>query len=245
MWADRLALALRPRPMLEAADLGVRMVQEHAGTLARTYGPAAAIVVLLAASTWWWDPLAPTLVLFFLKPWLDRAALWVFARTAFDQPVRARDVWQRDALLNASAFLGALTLRRLSPWRAYTQPVGQLEHQRGSAGRARRALLLRGKRGVALLQQGMFSQIELLLTVALMSLVYWFTPFTFSGDHPPGWARWLDNDGMGYLFSGCQIAAAAFVEPFFVAAGFSMYLNRRVELEAWDVEQELRHAFAV
>jgi len=23
-----------------------------------------------------------------------------------------------------------------------------------------------------------------------------------------------------------------------------MYLNRRVELEAWDVEQDLRHAFA-
>ncbi len=34
-----------------------------------------------------------------------------------------------------------------------------------------------------------------------------------------------------------------FVEPFYVAAGFAMYLNRRVELEAWDVEQELRHAF--
>ena len=33
------------------------------------------------------------------------------------------------------------------------------------------------------------------------------------------------------------------VEPFFVAAGFAMYLNRRVELEAWDIEQEFRRAF--
>jgi len=30
-----------------------------------------------------------------------------------------------------------------------------------------------------------------------------------------------------------------------VAAGFAMYLNRRVELEAWDIEQELRRACAV
>jgi len=39
-------------------------------------------------------------------------------------------------------------------------------------------------------------------------------------------------------------AAVAFIEPFYVAAGFGMYLNRRVELEAWDVEQEFRRAFA-
>ena len=35
-----------------------------------------------------------------------------------------------------------------------------------------------------------------------------------------------------------------FLEPFYVAAGFGMYLNRRAELEAWDLEQEFRRAFA-
>jgi hypothetical protein len=34
------------------------------------------------------------------------------------------------------------------------------------------------------------------------------------------------------------------LEPFYVAAGFCMYLNRRVELEAWDIEQAFRDAFA-
>jgi hypothetical protein len=33
------------------------------------------------------------------------------------------------------------------------------------------------------------------------------------------------------------------LEPFYVAAGFAMYLNRRVELEAWDIEQEFRRGF--
>lgn len=244
MWAGRLALALRPRPMLEAADLGARMVQEQWPALARTYGPACLLTVLVAASTWWWDPLAPTLVLFMLKPWLDRAALMVFARAAFGQPVRARDVWQRDGLLGLRALLQSLTWRRLSPWRAYTQPIGQLEGQRGRTGRQRRAVLLRGRRGVALLQQAMFSQAELLLTMALMSLVYWFTPFEADESSRSGLYR-MFGENMAYLFAGSQLVAAAFVEPFFVAAGFSMYLNRRVELEAWDVEQELRRAFAL
>jgi hypothetical protein len=38
--------------------------------------------------------------------------------------------------------------------------------------------------------------------------------------------------------------AVAFLEPFYVAAGFGMYVNRRVELEAWDIEQEFRSAFS-
>jgi hypothetical protein len=244
MWADRLALALRPRPMLESVDLGARMVQQHAGLLARTYLPAALVVAMLAASTWWWDPLAPTLVLFFLKPWLDRAVLLVFSRAAFGQTVTAREVWQSEGLLNLRGLLRGLTLVRLSPWRAYTQPVDQLEGQRGSAARKRRGLLLRGKRGVALLQQGMFSQIELLLAIALMSLLYWLTPFD-AGDSQRWSSAFFEDDLMAYLFAGSQLLAATFLEPFFVAAGFSMYLNRRVELEAWDVEQELRRAFAL
>lgn len=244
MWADQLALGLRPRPMMEAVDLGARMVQQQTDTLVRSYLPAAVLTMMLAASTWWWDPLAPSLVLFLLKPWLDRALLLVFARTAFGQPVVARDVWQSDGLLSLRGLLRGLSLARLSPWRAYTQSVDQLEGQRGQAGRKRRTLLLRGKRGVALLQQGMFSQIELLLTVALMSLLYWLTPFDPS-DTSTRWSRFFANDTMAYLFAASQLLVATVLEPFFVAAGFSMYLNRRVELEAWDVEQELRRAFAL
>lgn len=242
MWADRLTLALRPRPMLEAADLGVRLAQRHAGTMARVYGPAALIVLLLALSTWRIAPLAPTVVLFFAKPWLDRAALLVFSHAAFGQPTAAAEAWQRHTLLSLSGLVAALTLARLSPWRAYTQPVAQLEGLRGPAARRRRALLLRGKRGAALLQQTLFSLAELVLTAALMSLVYWLTPFDAQGDGwPPSFLR--GQSAWGYLFAGCQLVVALFLEPFFVGAGFSMYLNRRVELEAWDVEQELRRAF--
>lgn len=242
MWADRLTLALRPRPMLEAADLGVRLAQQQAGTVARVYGPAALIVLMLALSTWWIAPLAPTVVLFFAKPWLDRAALLVFSHAAFGQPTAAAEAWQRRALLNLGGLVSALTLARLSPWRAYTQPVAQLEGLRGQAARRRRALLLRGKRGAALLQQSLFAQAELLLTAALMSLVYWLTPFDARGEGwPPAFLR--GDDAWAYLFAGCQLVAGLLLEPFFVGAGFSMYLNRRVELEAWDVEQELRRAF--
>ena len=59
------------------------------------------------------------------------------------------------------------------------------------------------------------------------------------------WLRLAEFENLAALYLpalyGCVILL---LEPFYVAAGFAMYLNRRTELEAWDVEQELRRAFA-
>jgi hypothetical protein len=46
------------------------------------------------------------------------------------------------------------------------------------------------------------------------------------------------------IFAGTMAVVVLFLEPFYVASGFAMYLTRRAELEAWDIEQEFRRAFA-
>ena len=50
--------------------------------------------------------------------------------------------------------------------------------------------------------------------------------------------------GVSLVMTGAYALVVLFLEPFYVAAGFAMYLNRRVALEAWDIEQEFRGAFA-
>ncbi len=78
---------------------------------------------------------------------------------------------------------------------------------------------------------------------ALLSLVFWFAPpgvgfdfaSLFAGEAALP-AQWLSS--LAYML------AVLFLEPFYAAAGFGMYLNRRAELEAWDIEQEFRRAFA-
>ena len=81
------------------------------------------------------------------------------------------------------------------------------------------------------------------LTIAMLSLVFWFAP---SG-RTPDVLEVLSGQGPGFLTLAITIAyalAVLFLEPFYVAAGFSMYLNRRAELEGWDIEQEFRRVFA-
>lgn len=242
MQVDALALTLRPRPMSEATDLGVRLVQQHARSLLLTCGPVWAAVLLLALSTAELAPWLPTLLIFWLKPWLDRSLLFVLSRAVFGEATRFTDLWRAQRGVWWRQLPATLTLRRLSPWRAFTQPVYQLEGLRGRALRQRRNVLLGHHRTRAALVQAVFAHAEAALSLGLISLIAWFAPQ--GSDFGWGWMQSEAEPGSTLVTTLAYAAAVTLMEPFFVAAGFAMYLNRRVELEAWDIEQEFRLAFA-
>ena len=243
MQVDAIALELRPRPMAEASDLGVRLAQAHARSVWGTCAPVFGAVFLLAMSTLEIAPWLPGLIIFWLKPWLDRSVLFVLSRAAFGQATRFPDLWRAAGPVWWRQLPATLLLRRLSPWRAYTQPIHQLEGQGGKARRRRRTQLLRGQRGIAGGMQFVFGNVELALFSGLLAIAVWFAPEGSRGDM----AAWLLHGGdlaAHALGTVLYASTVLLVEPFYVAAGFAMYLNRRVQLEAWDIEQEFRRAYA-
>ncbi|MEJ1966908.1 MAG: hypothetical protein WDO56_37365 [Gammaproteobacteria bacterium] len=136
-----------------------------------------------------------------------------------------------------------LIWRPLSPWRSFTQPVYQLEGLRLGQLR-KRVLQIRARRSAAaLLVTSVYKLCETSLTVAVWSLLYWFAP----KGQAPDLFEILSSQGdprHALLFAGATAIVVLFLEPFYVASGFTMYLSRRAELEAWDIEQEFRRAFA-
>ena len=101
----------------------------------------------------------------------------------------------------------------------------------------------RRKCGTALLMTSAFAAAETCLGFTVLSLLVWFAPTESAGSL----LEVLFDPSSEFFEAATAVAYAlvvAFVEPFYVAAGFARYLNRRAELEAWDVEQELRRAFA-
>jgi hypothetical protein len=242
MKVEAIGIGLSRRTMFEAADLGVRIVGAHARSVWRCFLPVHLVAVLIAAA---FIPLGigwAYLALLWIKPWLDRSLLFILARAAFREETRFadllvawRDVWCRDLLTT-------FTVRRLSPWRSYVQPAQQLEGQRGAERRKRVQQILQNHRGAGFAMQSAFATVESCITIGLAVLPMWFTTIDDR------------NDWVGFFYTGngpwvptlqflCYAVAVAIVEPFFVGAGFAMYLNRRVELEAWDIEQEFRVAF--
>lgn len=241
MRADAFAIRLRRRGKMEAADLGVRLCQSAAGSVFRCYLAVAVPVILLSLATFEIATWLPTLVIWCAKPWLDRTVLFALSRAAFGQETRLRDLWQEQrSVLWRQLFL-TWTWRRLSPWRSFTQPIYQLEGLSVWKMRKRIPQIRSGTTGTAFTMTSAFSTIELALTFALLSLATWFVP----GDAEIDWSALFSEDNMvlAFAYAAAYGIVVMFLEPFYVAGGFALYLNRRVELEAWDVEQELRRAF--
>jgi hypothetical protein len=240
---DSLQLRMRTRSPLEAADLGVRLAQQHWRSLHACHAVVAVPVLALCIAANEIAGWLPLTLIFFAKPWLDRTSLFVLSRAAFGQHTRLADLWAAQRQVLWSQLLLSWTWRRLSPWRSFSQPVYQLEGL-GIGARRRRLLQLRGAyRGPAALTTSAFATVETLLAVGLVSLAVWLAPT------PRETTYIMQGIGNFSAFSSlllpCVYALVVlFLEPFYVATGFAMYLNRRAELEAWDIEQELRHAFA-
>jgi hypothetical protein len=201
-------------------------------------------VIALSLATYQIAEWLPTIVLWWSKPWLDRTILFVLSRSAFGQRTRPGDVWNAQRTVWWGQFLSTWTLRRVSLWRSFTQPVYQLEGFSLLSGRERVRQIRNRNMGQGLLMTNAFYTAEFVLMLATLSLVFWLAPagqlpdvsdIVLSGEWPAFFA---------FAFPVSYALVVLFLEPFYVAAGFAMYLNRRAELEAWDIEQEFRRAFA-
>ena len=242
MRIDTLAVRLRPRTSMEASDLGARLCQDASRSVYPCYLAVAVPSLIAALATFEIASWLPNLLIWLAKPWLDRTILFVLARAAFGQATTPGDVWRarRTVWLRHAWF--TLTVRRLSLWRSLTEPVYQLEGLPIRQAGARVRQIRRRYIGAASLMTSTFSLTESLLYVALLSLIFWFAPT----QQAPSLATILTTDASSLLSFAFPVAYACvvlFLEPFYVAAGFAMYLNRRAELEAWDIEQEFRRAF--
>jgi hypothetical protein len=227
---------------MEAADLGVRLCQSAARSVYPLYLRVAIPIVILAVASFEIADWLPMLAIWWLKPWLDRTILFALSRAVFNQKTTWRDLWAARRQVWFGQILLALTLQRLSFWRALTQPVYQLEGGGFWGARRRARKLRRGAAGTAFLTTQVFSLCEIAIASACLSLMFWFAP----AGRTPDISQFFDNEGNVTLAIATALAYSAavlFLEPFYVATGFAQYLNRRAALEAWDIEQEFRRAF--
>jgi hypothetical protein len=241
MQPEAMQLVLRPRTAWAGCDLGIRLLQANLLPVYRSYLAVAAVCFALCLATY---PIAgwlPVLLMWILKPWLDRTILFAISRALFGESTRPADVWKAQRAVWWRRGIASVTLRRLTGSRSFSEPVHQLEGLSGGPLRARLRQLVPRQRNVARLMTQSFAAAEFALVASVFSLQIWLAPHQFVA---PWQSLVSEPSTEGVLATLAYALAIAFVEPFYVASGFGMYLNRRVELEAWDIEQEFRRAFA-
>jgi len=238
---DKLRVEVRLRTPWEAADLGFALLREHAGAAFGVFAilalPLALALTVALRSTPWLTPL----ILWWLKPLLDRPVLHVLARGTFGDAPGILGTLRQVPRLYRRGLVAQLLWRRPSLDRGLLLPVWQLEEPDGSTYRARRQVLLRRGRSHAQLLTVtcfLFQALAFPLVVALLAY-FWPAGGTELLDAVFGGRgeriAWLD----AFLWFVPTLAMVA-IEPFYVAAGFGLYLNRRVQLEGWDLELAFR-----
>jgi len=205
-----------------------------------TFIPFAALVTL---ALWPWPEISG-LVIWWCKPIFDRVLLYVYSQCAFGVEPTVRDVYRAlPSILRRSGLLAWLTVYRLGPARSFLLPIWLLERQHGRAARARGRLLKRraGSYAVWLTMTCAFMGVALYASLILVfeALVPIGREGLFSWDQWTSGSLDLDHTALA-LLTLFATAAACVTEPLYIASGFSLYLNRRAELEAWDVELRFR-----
>jgi hypothetical protein len=245
MQLDKITAEIRLRTPFEAIDLGVAMARA-AGR--RMWAPWFAVTLPLfllcnlaayqLGSMW-----LGVLFLWLLKPMCDRVPLFVLSRGLFGEEVGVLDTLKALPRLWWGAFPLALLLERLDMARSLDQPVAQLEGLGPIARGKRQRLLQRNARGPGVVLTFTCLGIELALFFSAWMLVLMFVPFDYLPEsYRALWATFMTHVTPlhQFIINAVWYLAVSVMEPLYVGAGFALYLNRRSELEAWDLEIALR-----
>lgn len=240
MQLERIAVAIRPRNAWEAIDLGFALSRQW---WRQVYGPWFAVLLPLATTLGivFWNRLwVASLILWWLKPFYDRIVLHVISRALFGDPPDTGQTLAAIPGLLKTGLLAGLSVLRFDPARAFKLPVWQLEQLRGGARRARQQILQRQSYTHAVWLLITCFHLELIIDLSLIGIAFLLLPPDYEGlllDEflSDDAAQWFE---VGTYFT--SFVALSIIEPLYVAAAFSLYINRRTLLEGWDIELVFR-----
>jgi hypothetical protein len=222
-------------------DLGLAMLQRWWRAVLPPHAIVLAAVALAASAlgAWLGRPAAAFVLVWWLKPLYDRVLLHVLSRAVFGERQGTRAVLGAAREWLGSGLFAYLALRLWPDMaRSFNLPVRQLEGSRGGAARERRAVLGRRTRGSAVWLTLVCLHFEAVLYWSLLALATLLVPAKayearnfFDGFVSGEWT---------WTHVAAYAATVLVIEPFYVAGGFALYLNRRTLLEGWDLEVALR-----
>jgi Domain of unknown function (DUF4129) len=245
MKLESLTVELRPRSGWEAMELGSALVRRHAAAIWTPWlWLTLPVFAMLCAGAWALGSVALAwIAMWWLRPVFDRIPVYVLSRAVFGTVPSTGETLRAQMRWGWRTMVGHLTWRRFSPLRAVTLPIDLLEGADGALLSERRRIIGAGASGHAVQLTLMCSLFIVTVQVSLLLLILLFVPnekvpelidatVGVLGQRPPEW--------FVLLLLIADYTAMTLIEPFYIGGGFGLYLNRRTQLEAWDVEIAFR-----
>lgn len=234
MKLEQLAISTTPKSSWQCFDLGCKVALKHYTILLSFWLIVSFPFFIFSCflSLEW-----GLLIFWLFKPWYERGLLFILSRAVFSNFINLKTALLAWPEQIKPLWFASITYRRLAPSRSFDMAVTQLERLSGKKRANRLNVLHRSKddntgwwtvlcvHWEGILMVGILVMLSMLLPT---EMDLWSFLFFSEYEEDVFWSLLISNIVV-YL-------CAAFVAPFYVAGGFIAYLNRRMILEAWDLE---------
>lgn len=236
MQLDSIAISPRTRSPWSAIDLGFKLGLKHFVPCFLLWcilaTPFAMLLGIFFSDQYW----VMTIAIWWLKPLFERPLLFLLSRELFSEKTSIRDTLKAFKSWLNPGWLMAITLGRISFSRSFFLPLSVLEKLTGKPRNARINALSSSLGSESAWLTIVLVHIESFLLLGMLGLLELITP---------------EQANLREIYLGenismvlIQFLAFAVVAPFYVAAGFILYISRRIELEGWDIELQFRNWIA-
>jgi len=242
MQLDKIIIALKLRSPWEAMDLGVLVMRKLWPVIFLPWLIMLIASLSLALFSGYHDYwLFAGFFMWLIKPVYESMILFVLSRAVFGEYLSAADVYSKMGEWLPTGLKTTFLFWRLSLSRSFDMPVSLLENLTGNE-RKQRLLTLHqviGSHSRHLTVIGV--HFEMIISMALYAVLFfifpdWFEDFArFSVSNEGNETLWMS---IGLVVYACTLFV---LEPFYVASGFMLYLNRRIQLEGWDIELDFKN----
>jgi len=237
---EAMSAVVRPRTAWQSIDLGFRLVRAHYPVMLKCSFAVVTPCFLLCQFVFAAYPIATGIAFWWLKPIWERVHLYILSRSLFGEPPDASEALRAFPQYAFKQVLLSLTIRRFSTTRSLDLPVVMLEGLEGRARARRLGVLRRGDTSTGATWLTIVgAHVEIFLALAFATLIQLLVPETVEFDV---FGSVLNSGGYwaGRAADAVSAVVGALVAPFYVGAGFALYINRRTILEGWDIEIAFR-----
>lgn len=236
---NKTAAKIRPRNHWQAIDLGFQMVQRWWKPLYFQWLIITFPFFLLSqivSIQWSWLGI---LIFWWLKPLWERVPLYFLSHALFGEFPTWRETLRATPRLFTIQWFPSLTWRRFSVTRSFDLPIIQLEGLSGEQRKQRMSDLHFTTASHSFWLTTFGYHFEYAICFGVLTLGFLFAPMDWDIE----WESLIfaDSSFMLVLNNFIYYCAMSAVAPFYVAAGFCLYLNRRTILEGWDIELTFRN----
>ncbi len=237
MQIDNAAIVLRPRGHWEAMDMGFLFARRHFLSLWLLWCVTATPVFVLLNICLINYPEYVTLVFWWLKPLFEMLLVAWLGEALFNNPPTVIEQIKQFPNVVKQGIVSQLTWRRFSLSRSFNMPVIVLERSEGSELNQRLTTLQTTQPHSGWLTI-LLIHIETVFYFSIPVLMIMLIPGEVEIDYET--IFFSESDPYVFLENLVYFVSASLMAPFYVSAGFLLYINARTILEAWDIELAFR-----